>query len=119
MASGILPRPVPGGIGGMVTHAYRSRLGIFLQSVLIGVISGFVVLSFRLALEAGEGLRASIYERLRDAPAWLVGAWALGLVALGLFLGWIATRFPMTRGSGIPQIKGAFQRRFQIGRAHV
>ncbi|MBP7095408.1 MAG: ClC family H(+)/Cl(-) exchange transporter [Spirochaetia bacterium] len=114
MASGILPRPVPGGIGGMVTHAYRSRLGIFLQSVLIGVISGFVVLSFRLALEAGEGLRASIYERLRDAPAWLVGAWALGLVALGLFLGWIATRFPMTRGSGIPQIKGAFQRRFRL-----
>ncbi|MBN1241812.1 MAG: ClC family H(+)/Cl(-) exchange transporter [Spirochaetales bacterium] len=114
MAQGILPRPGRGGIGGLVTQAYRSRLGIFLQSVLIGVISGFVVLSFRLALEAGEGLRERAYLYLRQGPTALVVAWSLGLVLLGIFLGWIATRFPMTRGSGIPQIKGAFQRRFRL-----
>ncbi|HOX17760.1 MAG TPA: hypothetical protein PKW82_04820, partial [Spirochaetales bacterium] len=63
MATGLTPRSSAGGIGGMVTHAYRSRLGIFLQSVLIGVVSGFVVLSFRLALEAGEGFRGALYAR--------------------------------------------------------
>ncbi|NLJ46865.1 MAG: ClC family H(+)/Cl(-) exchange transporter [Treponema sp.] len=93
---------------------YGSRLGVFFQSILIGVLAGIVVVLFRLLLEYSELFRIRAYGFLRTAsPAYRAG-WVLLVVAIGVLLGWISLKRPMIRGSGIPQIKGALLRKMRL-----
>lgn len=85
---------------------WQTRLGVILQSVLIGITTGFVVLAFRLALSHGEHARSRIYTFLSGhSPLWTL-IWIAVIVALGLLLGLLSKLRPMIKGSGIPQIKG-------------
>lgn len=85
---------------------WHTRFGVILQSVLIGIGTGLVVLGFRIALGYSEHLRTLLYEFLPvSSPLWTV-VWILSLAALGVFLGFLSKLRPMIRGSGIPQIKG-------------
>ncbi|HPX14057.1 MAG TPA: ClC family H(+)/Cl(-) exchange transporter [Treponemataceae bacterium] len=85
---------------------WHTRFGVILQSVLIGIGTGFVVLGFRIALGYSEHLRTLLYAFLPESsPLWTV-VWILFLAALGVFLGFLSKLRPMIRGSGIPQIKG-------------
>jgi H+/Cl- antiporter ClcA len=101
-------------IRGTLSHWYGSRVGIFLQSILIGVLGGFTVVLFRLLLEEADRFRAVAYAFLRGAEAPYVAGWIALLIAAGLFLGWACGRRPMIRGSGNPQIKGALLRRMRL-----
>ncbi|MDR2398181.1 MAG: ClC family H(+)/Cl(-) exchange transporter [Spirochaetaceae bacterium] len=83
----------------------HSRLALILQSVFIGFIVGFVIALFRYLLTQVDALRRGIYAAPHSLPYWL--AWAAALGGIGLFLGWTAKTWPLTKGSGIPQIKGA------------
>jgi H+/Cl- antiporter ClcA len=98
----------------MARRWYNSRLAITGQSVLIGLITGFVVVSFRYCLSRADILRAQLYQVLNGRGwHWMLGlclAWTL----LGLLLGWMMMRRPMIRGSGIPQIKGALVRQLSL-----
>ena len=93
---------------------YGSRVGVFLQSILIGVLSGFAVVLFRLLLEGADRFRADAYAFLRGAGAAYLAGWIAVLIVGGLFLGWACGRWPMIRGSGIPQIKGALLRKMRL-----
>ena len=85
---------------------WHTRFGVILQSVLIGIGTGLVVLGFRIALGYSEHVRTLLYAFLPGAsPLWTV-VWILSLAALGVFLGFLSKLRPMIRGSGIPQIKG-------------
>lgn len=85
---------------------WHTRFGVILQSVLIGIGTGFVVLGFRIALGYSEHVRTLLYAFLPESsPLWTV-VWILFLAALGVFLGFLSKLRPMIRGSGIPQIKG-------------
>ena len=85
---------------------WHTRFGVILQSVLIGIGTGFVVLGFRIALGYSEHLRTLLYEFLPvSSPLWTV-VWILSLAVLGVFLGFLSKLRPMIKGSGIPQIKG-------------
>ena len=85
---------------------WHTRFGVILQSVLIGIGNGFVVLGFRIALGFSEHVRTLLYAFLPESsPLWTV-VWILFLAALGVFLGFLSKLRPMIRGSGIPQIKG-------------
>jgi len=85
---------------------WHTRFGVILQSVLIGIGTGLVVLGFRIALGYSEHVRTLLYAFLPESsPLWTV-VWILSLAALGVFLGFLSKLRPMIRGSGIPQIKG-------------
>jgi H+/Cl- antiporter ClcA len=85
---------------------WHTRFGVILQSVLIGIGTGLVVLGFRIALGYSEHVRTLLYEFLPvSSPLWTV-VWILSLAVLGVFLGFLSKLRPMIRGSGIPQIKG-------------
>ena len=87
---------------------------MFFQSILIGVLSGIVVVGFRLLLEYADLFRVRAYEFLRTAhPGYLAG-WVLLVLSVGVFLGWACGKRPMIRGSGIPQIKGALLRKMSL-----
>jgi H+/Cl- antiporter ClcA len=89
---------------------YNSRLSVVFESVLIGFMTGLLVVSFRAALSLADEHRAALYTALAALPArWLL-LWTLALILTGLLLGFLAAKWPMLRGSGIPQVKGALHR---------
>ena len=89
---------------------YASRLALVLESILIGLLTGLVVTLFRELLSRADEARRSLYELLASAPWQGTLLWCLALIPAGLFLGFCAKKFPMIRGSGIPQVKGAIDR---------
>jgi H+/Cl- antiporter ClcA len=89
---------------------YGTRLAVVLESVLIGFITGLVVVLFRYLLGEADGFRRRLYGALLGLPWYWTLGWSLVLAGIGIFLGWSAKTRPMIRGSGIPQIKGALLR---------
>ncbi len=88
----------------------NSKTILIFQSIAVGLLTGLVVLLFRLGLNRGEAFRSMVYASLgatAGAPQiLLIIALAGILTLLGLALGLLSVRYPMIKGSGIPQIKG-------------
>ncbi|MDR2785291.1 MAG: ClC family H(+)/Cl(-) exchange transporter, partial [Treponema sp.] len=93
---------------------YRSRLAVIIESIVIGFITGFIIVFFRVSLVKAEELRRRFYTFLAGVPFYWTLLWALALVLAGLFLGWIAKKRPMVKGSGIPQVKGYLTRQMVL-----
>jgi H+/Cl- antiporter ClcA len=102
----------------ILRRLYVSRIGLVLQSVLVGLAAGIVVAFFRLALVQADGLRFTWYAFLRSQlhqDRWQILVVQIGLyILLGLMLGWMSIWRPMAQGSGIPQLKGYFEGRCQF-----
>jgi H+/Cl- antiporter ClcA len=100
--------PVP------VSYLYDSKLAIIFESIIIGFITGSVVVVFRYSLVRAEEFRQGVYNSLRTlSPAYLL-LWIIFLVVIGLFLGAAAKLKPMIKGSGIPQLEGALDRKMVL-----
>ena len=70
--------------------------------ILVGLISGFLVVLYRLGIEYGTDTARWIYARIRETP-WLVAPWAVAAIAAALAIAWMVKKEPMAGGSGIPQ----------------
>lgn len=97
-----------------LAHLYQFKLPLLLKSLLIGVLTGLLIVTFRLLLHQTEAWRFDILNRLRYAgfPAYLL--WTFLLIAVGLLLGLAVHYFPLVRGSGIPQVKGVMVRQLEM-----
>ncbi|PJM75964.1 ClC family H(+)/Cl(-) exchange transporter [Bifidobacterium simiarum] len=73
--------------------------------VLIGVVSGVLVVLYRLGIEYGVEFARWMYAQIRQTP-WLMAPWAVAALAAGLLIAWMIRREPMASGSGIPQTEG-------------
>jgi H+/Cl- antiporter ClcA len=93
---------------------YASRLALVLESILIGFLTGFAIVLFRLLLSKGDEMRKTFYAALAVLPRSCTLLWCAALVLAGLVLGLCAKQFPMIRGSGIPQVKGALSRQCSL-----
>ncbi len=89
------------------------KLSVVFKSVLVGAGAGAVASFYRLALGTAGEWSFAIYRFFGSRPA-LIPALFLALAALGYAVGALAKRFPMTRGSGIPQIKGELTGHFDV-----
>jgi H+/Cl- antiporter ClcA len=94
----------------LTRHWYHSRLSVVLESIVIGMAAGFVIVLFRFLLSQAEALRRGLYAALPRLPWGRTALWIGALALGGLFLGWAAKARPMIKGSGIPQVKGALLR---------
>lgn len=89
----------------MLKRAERFQVVLIGEGLLIGVISGLVVLSYRVALKyAGEWL-FRILDFAKKSPLTIAG-WFLALLMLAVVVGRLITWEPMISGSGIPQLEG-------------
>lgn len=101
-------------IGSVLADRRSSRLGLFLGSMLIGVLSGFTVVLFRLALERAEEFRSTLFDQLRTGAAAAFALWIPVFALVALILGWMSFKRPMIKGSGIPQIKGVLLHKMRL-----
>ena len=91
----------------------RFRLKLILEGILIGLITGLIVVLFRIALDRIEettmGLSFFLESRL-----WLYPVFFIVLILVGLLIGLLIKKEPVIRGSGIPQIEGLLQKKFDM-----
>lgn len=89
------------------------KIRLIAEGIAVGLVAGLAVVLYRLSLEHALDFSLSVYSYLKNhwilLPAWL------GVLLLGGWLtGLIATKEPMTAGSGIPQVKGVLQNRLSV-----
>ena len=89
------------------------KLAMVFKSVLVGAGSGAVVSFYRLVLGQAETWSGGIYGFFRGRPAMIPLLFLL-LALAGYLVGTLAKRFPMIRGSGIPQVKGELTGHFDV-----
>lgn len=90
------------------------RPTLLLRNILVGVLTGLVVVAFRILLEESVGWRHVALIRLRQGGPMSYALWAGLLIVVGILLGLAAQYFPLIRGSGIPQVKGVMTRQLEI-----
>ena len=83
----------------------RPRWRILWKCILIGLISGFMVSLYRLALGYSGGVARDIFDFLRENPIF-IAVWILAAFGAGCLIYRLITWVPAASGSGIPQVKG-------------
>ena len=83
----------------------RPRWRILWKCILIGLISGFMVSLYRLALGCSSGVARDIFDFLRENPIF-IAVWILVAFGAGYLIYRLITWVPAASGSGIPQVKG-------------
>lgn len=97
-----------------LVHWQDFRLQLFVEGIIIGLLSGLLIVLYRIMLEKAEKLRTVVYTLIKANGYWAALVWFLVLILIGGILGLIIKKEPLTGGSGIPQIKGVLLRRIKM-----
>jgi len=81
------------------------KWNVALKGLLTGIISGMLVVLYRLGIEYGTETAVKFYAYLKLHPLVIL-PWIVLAVFVGLFIGWLVKQEPMATGSGIPQVEG-------------
>ncbi|WP_123054946.1 ClC family H(+)/Cl(-) exchange transporter [Clostridium sp. JN-1] len=92
---------------------YNSKFKLVLESIIVGIFTGLVVVSFRIGIEQLTVCVSNIYKVLQT-KLWLLPLWIILLILIGYLLGKIVKHDPMTGGSGIPQVEGVLLRKLDM-----
>lgn len=99
--------------GSIIFHWHNFRLQLMFEGVVIGTITGFIVVLFRFIIEKSLNFILGFYQNIsinyRLLP-WFI----LLLMAVGYFEGFIVKKEPMISGSGIPQVEGVLLRKLDM-----
>ena len=95
-------------------HWYSFRLKLIFEGIIIGLVTGFIVVLFRLALEYIEDFTSSELASVLASRPWSYTVLFIVLAIVGLLIGLLIKYEPMIRGSGIPQIEGLLLRKFEM-----
>lgn len=97
-----------------IKHFSNFKLKVLAQSLLIGLITGIVVVFYRILLRGLSNFREEMFVTLKESSILFTIAWFALLLFSGYMLGLLIEKVPMTKGSGIPQVKGALLRKFKL-----
>ncbi|WP_341478340.1 ClC family H(+)/Cl(-) exchange transporter [Clostridium niameyense] len=89
------------------------KLRILLEGILVGIISGLVVVFYRMLLGKAENFTKELYKLLTFNKIYI----PLGLILLilcGYIVGVLVEKYPMISGSGIPQVEGILTGYFKV-----
>lgn len=90
----------------------QKNLYLIALSVLVGLCAGLLASLYRLALEITEKIGRFCYAHVVKQPIWGIFL-LLGVLLLVAIISWIMKKYPMSSGSGIPQVKGQLQGYFK------
>ncbi|TGE32876.1 H(+)/Cl(-) exchange transporter ClcA [Desulfosporosinus sp. Sb-LF] len=94
-------------------HWHSFRLKLVFEGIAVGILTGFVVVLYRYALEEMGILLTEVYQGLTQRPI-LIPIWVCVLAVLGYSVGLMVKYEPMISGSGIPQVKGVLLRKLEM-----
>ena len=90
------------------------RMRLFMEGILVGIITGLIIALFRFFIEKAENLRPVLYEYFTIENWPLVILYFSTSLPIAYLLYKIVQIEPQSSGSGIPQIKGIL-----LGKMHM
>ncbi|MDY0235334.1 MAG: ClC family H(+)/Cl(-) exchange transporter [Gudongella sp.] len=88
-----------------VLKTHERKIPVILKSLVIGLVAGVIAVLYRITLGRAEHLSQIIYTYISGHMSLVVPLF-LGLALVGTFIGILIRKFPLTSGSGIPQVEG-------------
>lgn len=95
------------------------RLSLFLDGLMIGVLTGAVIALYHWLLESADILRPLLYDFLRVSPPLWTAGYFLVLLALAAVVRRLMKLDPMVGGGGIPDLKGILRGESRLRWARV
>jgi H+/Cl- antiporter ClcA len=90
----------------------RKKVEIYGYSVLVGVLSGFIIVGYRASIAFLEANRSGFMSRYNKAPLSVI-IWIASAATFGFLVALLVKAAPYIKGSGIPQVKASLMRRIQ------
>ena len=103
-----MEKPIQNSTQHALSHWYSFRLKLVFEGIIIGAVTGVLILFYRIALEKAQEISLHIYETLSHSMQFLP-IWILALLGIGWLIGRLLLFEPMIGGSGIPQVEGMLQ----------
>lgn len=97
-----------------IKHFSNFKLKVLAQSMLIGLLTGIVVVFYRILLGKVSNFRGDMFVTLKSSPVIFTVLWFGLLLLAGYLLGLLIEKVPMTKGSGIPQVQGLLIRKLKL-----
>jgi H+/Cl- antiporter ClcA len=86
-------------------HWHNFKLKLVFEGICIGIVSGLLIVLYRLALEKAGTLLDIVYKNISKNHIIII-PWILVLIIIGYLVGLMVKNEPMISGSGIPQVEG-------------
>lgn len=86
-------------------QSHSRNLPVVFKCVLVGLLVSFISILYRLALTKADEVNNIFYAYIRQHNNLIIPMVVL-LAMMGWLIGMLIRKFPMTSGSGIPQVKG-------------
>lgn len=90
-------------------HWHSFRLKLVFEGIVVGIVTGVVIVLYRYLLSRAEIMIDNVYKILKAKPMLTV-PWILALIAVGYIVGRIIKHEPIINGSGIPQVEAVLFR---------
>lgn len=97
----------------LLVHWHNLKIRLVGESIIIGIMTGFIIVLFRIVIEKLGEKVGRIYEIFSLKP-YFIPLWVILFIVLGYMLGYMVKKDPMTAGSGIPQVKGVILRKLEM-----
>ncbi|ALB45876.3 ClC family H(+)/Cl(-) exchange transporter [Clostridium beijerinckii] len=94
-------------------HWHSFKLKLVFEGICIGMVTGLVIVLYRLALEEAGYLLSYIYKLISINPI-IILPWIMLLIIIGYIVGLMVKNEPMISGSGIPQVEGVLLRELDM-----
>lgn len=94
-------------------HWHNFKIKLVFEGICIGILSGLLIVLYRLALEKAGILLDYIYKAIWSNPMLII-PWILAIIAIGYIVGLMVKTEPMISGSGIPQVEGVLLRKLNM-----
>lgn len=96
-----------------LSHFHSFRLNLMIEGIFVGILSGFLIVLYRITLEKAEELRQKLILVL-NGNVKLIPIWFLFLIIGAYIVGILIKGEPMISGSGIPQVEGILMRKLSM-----
>lgn len=96
-----------------LSHFHNFKLKLMIEGILVGILSGLLIVFYRITLEKAEDLRQRILLSL-NGNMKLISLWFVFLIIAAYIVGTLITNEPMISGSGIPQVEGILLRKLNM-----
>jgi len=100
--------------GTLLKRRQENKWLLVFESLLTGLLTGLVITGFRLSISYLRNIRVGLYGVIQSAGVLGVILALAGLALVGLFAGFIITKWPMIKGGGVAQIEGVFMKKLQF-----
>lgn len=97
----------------ILSHFHGLRIKLMLEGIFIGILSGLLIVLYRLTLEKADELRHNIILSL-NGNVKLIAIWFTALIIAAYIVGTLVKNEPMISGSGIPQVEGILMRKLEM-----